>query len=164
MRAIALGCIALALSTTASAGPIADQFAAGVGGVSWGMTLDELLGIRPGGEQFFSTAPGERGYAVADDAPLYGVPRPEMRTQYHLGKDNRATAIAFGVPYERREQLLAELLLLFGQYQKPVVSGTALVYRWPVDGRLGVSVRASREPKNGILEFWVMVKERREAE
>ena len=45
MRAIALGCIALALSTTASAGPIADQFAAGVGGVSWGMTLDELIGI-----------------------------------------------------------------------------------------------------------------------
>ena len=71
MRAIALGCIALALSTTASAGPIADQFAAGVGGVSWGMTLDELIGSRPGGEQFFSTAPGERGYAVADDAPLF---------------------------------------------------------------------------------------------
>ncbi|HET9395227.1 MAG TPA: hypothetical protein VFO36_04150 [Nitrospiraceae bacterium] len=61
MHAFALGCVALALSTSTSAGPIADHFAAGVRGISWGTTLDELIAVRPGGEQFFSTAPGERG-------------------------------------------------------------------------------------------------------
>jgi hypothetical protein len=50
MRAFAVGCAAFALSTSALAGPIADQFAAGVRGVSWGMTLDELIAVRPGGE------------------------------------------------------------------------------------------------------------------
>ncbi|HET9395228.1 MAG TPA: hypothetical protein VFO36_04155 [Nitrospiraceae bacterium] len=68
------------------------------------------------------------------------------------------------MPYERREQLLAELLLLFGQYQKPVARGTALLYLWPVDGRLRVGVRASREPKNGILEFWVGLEEKRDTD
>jgi hypothetical protein len=73
----------------------------------------------------------------------------------HFGKDNQVGSIAFGMPYERREQLLAELLLLFGPYQKTVERETALIYVWPAHGRLRIAVRATREPKNGILEFWV---------
>ena len=54
------------------------------------------------------------------------------------------------------------LLLLFGRYHKPVARGTALVYLWPADGDLRIGVKASREPKNGILEFWVEIKEQRD--
>ena len=82
-------------------------------------------------------------------------PRQEMKVQYHFGKSNEVIAIAFGLPYERREQLLGQLLLLFGPYRKPYVADTALIYDWPADRRVAISVRASREPKNGILEFWL---------
>ena len=119
------------------------------------MTLDELIAIRPGGDQYFSTAPGERCYVVADDEPLYGIARPAMRMQYHFSKDNRVIEIGIGVPYERREQLLSELLLAFGPYRKPYVHGTAIHYRWPAAQRAQIGVRASRDPKNGMLEFWI---------
>jgi hypothetical protein len=155
MRTIVLACASIALSTSTFAGPIDDQFTAGVGGVSWGMKLDELIGIRPGGDHYFSTAPGERAYTVMDDEALFGIPRQGMRIQYHFGKDNGVRSIAIGVPYERREQLLGALLLLFGQCQKPYVEGTAVHYDWPSDQRVWLGVRASRNPTNGILELWV---------
>jgi hypothetical protein len=156
MRIIALACLLLALSTSAFAG-VDDEFAAGVRGVPWRMTLDELIAVRPGGDHYFSTALGEHCYIVADDEPLYGIPRPAMRMQYHFGKDNRVTSIAIGVPYERREQLLSELLLSFGPYRKPRVYGTAIYYDWPPARRAQIGVRASRDPQNGILELWIRV-------
>jgi hypothetical protein len=161
MRIIALACVSLALSASAIAGAVDNEFAAGVRGVPWETTLDELIAIRPGGDQYFSTAPGERCYIVADDEPLYGIARPTMRMQYHFGKDNRVTSIAIGVPYDRREQLLGELLLAFGPYRKPYVYGTAIHYEWPSAQRARIGVRASRDPNNGMLEFWIRVVETR---
>lgn len=162
MRIIALACVSLALATSAIAGAVDDEFAAGVRGVPWGTTFDELIAIRPGGDQYFSTAPGERCYTVADDDPLYGIARPGMRMQYHFGKNNRVTSIGIGVPYERREQLLSELLLAFGPYRKPYVYGTAIHYDWPATQRAQIGVRASRDPKNGMLELWIGVVESRQ--
>jgi len=161
MRIIALACISLALATSAIAGAVDDEFAAGVRGVPWGTTLDELIAIRPGGDQYFSTAPGERCYIVADDEPLFGIARPGMRMQYHFSKDNRVTSIGIGVPYEQREQLLSELLLAFGPYRKPYVYGTAIYYDWPARGRARIEVRVSRDPPNGMLEFWIEAVEKR---
>jgi hypothetical protein len=162
MRTIALACVSLALSTSALAGPIDDQFAAGVGGVPWGMKLAELIAIRPGGDQYFSTSAGERVYTIADDEPLFGIPRPGMRVQYHFGKQNEVRSIAVGVPYERRDELLGQLLLLFGRHFAPTTTVAAIDYDWPADRRVLVGVRASRDPQNGILEFWVGYRDSRD--
>jgi hypothetical protein len=81
--------------------------------------------------------------------------------QYHFSKDNRVTSIAIGMPYERREQLLSELLLAFGPYRKPYVYGTAIHYIWPATQRAQIGVKASRDPKNGMLELWIRVVETR---
>jgi hypothetical protein len=161
MRTIALVALFIGLSASALAGPIDDQFAAGVGGIPWGTKLHDLVAIRPGGDHDFSTAPGDRSYALLDDEPLFGIPRAGTRIQYHFGKHDEVESVSIGVPYERREQLLGQLLASFGQYRTPVTRGTAISYYWPADRRCSISVRASREPRNGILEFWVHVIEER---
>ena len=90
MRTIALVVLSIGLSASALAGPIDDQFAAGVGGIPWGMKLHDLVAMRPGGDHASSTAPGERTYALLDDEPLFDVPQPGTRIQYHFGKRRRS--------------------------------------------------------------------------
>jgi hypothetical protein len=63
--------------------------------------------------------------------------------------------IAFGIPYERRDQLLGTLISLFGSYAATRVVGTAIIYRWPPDSGVALVVRVSKDPNNGILELWV---------
>jgi hypothetical protein len=155
MRIIALACSSLVLVTSAVVGAVDDEFATGVRGVPWGTTFDELIAIRPGGDQYFSTAPGERCYIVADDEALYGIARPGMRMQYPFSKYNRVISLGIGVPYDRREQLLSELLLAFGPSRKPYVYGSAIHYDWPATQHAQIGVRASRDPKNGMLELWI---------
>ena len=75
MRTIALVVLSIGLSASALAGPIDDQFAAGVDGIPWGTKLHDLVAIRPGGDHYFSTAPGERTYTLLDDEPLFDIPR-----------------------------------------------------------------------------------------
>lgn len=137
------------------AGPIAMQFNSGYDGVFWGTSLTKLVGMFPNGEHYFSTAPGERGYMVQTDDPLFDVPRTGMRVQYHLGTDGGVEHIAIGLPYERRDQLLGTLLSMFGAYSTTRTVGTAVIYQWPRDNRIIISVRASKDPTNGILEFWI---------
>lgn len=157
MRTLALACVSLVLSTPAFAGDIDDQFAAGIGGIPFGTKLDDLIAMRPAGDQHFSTSPGHRCYILDDDEPLFGIERHDMRVQYHLGKNNEVRSVALGVPYAMREQLLGQLLAMFGRYWESSSDPTAVGYYWPADERVRVSVRASRDPKNGILEFWVSV-------
>ena len=157
MRTLALACVSLVLATPAFGGIIDDQFAAGIGGIPFGTKLDDLIAIRPGGDQHFSTAPGHRCYFLDDDEPLFGIERRDMRVQYHLGKNNEVRSIGLGVPYAMREQLLGQLMATFGRYWEFSPEPTARNYYWPADKRVRISVRASRDPKNGILEFWVDV-------
>jgi hypothetical protein len=157
MRTLALACVSLILSTPAFAGDIDDQFAAGMGGIPFGMKLDDLIAMRPGGDQHFSTSPGHRTYILDDDEPLFGIERRGMRVQYHLGKNNEVLAVALGVPYAMREQLLGQLMAMFGRYWESSSEPTVVNYNWGADKRVYVSVRASKDPKNGILEFWVRV-------
>lgn len=157
MRTLALACASLVLSTPAFAGEIHDQFAAGIGGIPWGAQLHDLIAMRPGGDQYFSTAPGGRSYELNDDGPLFGIERPGMRVQYHLGKSNEVRSVALGVPYAMREQLLGQLTAMYGRYWESSSDPVAISYHWPADNRVRMSVRASRDPKNGILEFWVTV-------
>jgi hypothetical protein len=155
MRTLALACVSFVLTTPASAGEIHNQFAAGIGGIPWGTKLDDLIAMRPGGDQHFSTAPGQRCYFLDDGEPLFGIERRGMGVEYHLGTNNEVRSVALGVPYAMREQLLGQLSSMFGRYWESSSDPVALSYRWPVDDRVYISVRASRDPKNGILEFWV---------
>ena len=92
---------------------------------------------------------------VRNDDPIFGVPRAGTRVQYHLGKDGGVELIAVGVPYERRDQLIGTLLSLFGSYSSTSTVGQAIIYRWQRDDRIAISVKASKDPTNGILEFWI---------
>jgi hypothetical protein len=143
------------ISQAVCAAAIADQFGSGYGGVKWGTSVASLVGMLPGGDHFFSAPPGERAYMVRNDDMLFGVPRDGMRIQYYFGDDNGVDWIAMGIPYERREQLLGSLVSLFGSYAVTRTEGVAIRYVWPTDHGITMSVRASRDPTNGILEFWV---------
>jgi hypothetical protein len=139
----------------ADAGPIAAQFGSGYEGVQWGTTLTKLVGLFPEGEHYFSTAPDSRVYMVQNNYPIFDVPRVGTRVQYALGINGGVESIAVGVPYERRDQLLGALLSLFGSYSATGTVGTAIIYQWPQDNQIQISVRASKNPTNGILEFWI---------
>lgn len=139
----------------ASAGAIADQFGHGYGGMAWATPLASLVGMLPGGDHYFSSLAGERLYTVKNDDPLFGIPREGMRIQYHFGKTNRLRDVAVIVPYERREQLLASLVSMFGSYNNPVTIGRTIIYAWPQDHGIWVAVRASVDATNGILELWI---------
>jgi hypothetical protein len=105
MRSAIFLAVILFAAQRSAAGPIEAQFGSGYEGVSWGMSLTKLVGVFPDGEHYFTTAPGERGYMVRNNDPIFGVPRAGTRVQYHLGKDGGVEIIAVGVPYERRDQL-----------------------------------------------------------
>lgn len=137
------------------AGPIADQFRSGYGGVSWGTSLTDLVAMFPNGEHHFSTAPGTRVYLVRSDEPIFDVPRAGTQIQYHLGAFGGVEMIAIDVPYERRDQLMGALYSSFGSYSVVQHIGTAVVYLWNRDDGITMSVRASTDPKFGILEFWI---------
>ncbi len=144
------------LAPLAHGGSIATQFSGGYGGVSWGTSLDSLVGMLPGGEHHFSTSPGERAYIVENGDLFFGIPRSGMNIVYHMGKGNVVEDIEIGFPYERRDQLIGVLLSLFGAYTQTVVNqGLAVIYLWPRDNGITVTVRASTNPTNGILEFGV---------
>ena len=144
----------IAAPSAAWCGPIADQFGSGYEGVTWGLRLADLVGMMPGGDHYWSTAPGKRVYVVKNDAPLFGVPREGTRVQYHLGKDGGVEHIAIGVPYERREQVLSSLNLQFGGYVAHDF-GPATCYMWGEDRQVRLSLCVSRDPRYGIAEVWI---------
>jgi len=147
--------VALASAPVVRAGSIADQFGSGYGGVTWGLALGQLVGMIPGGDHYFSSAPGRREYSVRNDEAFLGVPRVGTRIQYGLGLDGGVESIAMGFPYERREDLLGALYSQFGRTSRVDEVGTALIYRWPQDRDVEIAVRASRDPRYGILELWI---------
>lgn len=155
MRWIASLVVLALVSPIASAGAISAQFNSGFGGVSWGMSMGALVGMLPGGEHHFSTAPGDRVYIVRNDDPIYGVPRENGQIQYHFGADNEVESIALSLPYERREQVMEALIGMFGAYARVHEEGTARIYTWQPDRDIVLGVRASRNPTYGILEVWI---------
>jgi len=143
------------VSSICWSGPIAAQFGSGYGGIPWGMSLVDLVGVLPGGEHFFATTAGERDYAVENNESLVGVPRTGMKVQYGLGKDNRVEVIAVNVPYERRDQLLDALVIAFGSFKGKFTKGTSTTYYWAVDDGIQISLRASVVSSYGILQFGI---------
>jgi hypothetical protein len=143
------------LCQTAFGGPITDEFRGGYGGIPWGTTLTDLVGMLPSGRHYFavtSTA-GERNYDVTSDEPLLGVPRRGMSVQYGIGKWSTVDIVGVSVPYERRDELLGVLIARFGNYSKRAQVGASTYYEWPQEGCLRISLRASTSPSYGILQF-----------
>jgi hypothetical protein len=92
------------------------------------MTMDELITICPGDDQYFLTAPGERCYIVADNASIRDrASGPTHATPFSEGP-TESSRFGVAVPFEPREQLLSELLLAFGLYLKPPTDRTAIHY------------------------------------
>jgi hypothetical protein len=157
MRRVTLAIVGANILCSASfAGPIAEQFRSGFGGVAWGTSLTNLVGVFPEGDHYFSTAPGQRVYVARSDEPILGVPRAGTRVQYHLGKEGGVEMIAIGVPYERRDQLLGDAMSIFGTYASTRAVGPATIYRWLTDDGITVEIRCSTSPRFGILEFWIL--------
>jgi fluoride ion exporter CrcB/FEX len=143
----------LTLFATASwSGPIASQFSSGHDGIPWGATLANVVGIFPSGQHYFATTTGGREYSLFSDVAFLGVPRIGMETQYGFDKDNRLYIVGINIPYEYREQLLGTLIASFGTYSSRSLDGTTLLYSWPKDHGLTLTVRTSQNPEFGILQ------------
>jgi hypothetical protein len=143
------------LCSASFAGPMAAQFRSGFGGVAWGTSLTNVVGVLPEGDHHFSTAPGHRVYFARNDEPILGVPRAGTRVQYHLGENGGVEMIGVEVPYERRDQLVGAAVSMFGAYASARAVGGVTIYRWPADDGITIEIRCSTEPRFGILEFWI---------
>ena len=155
MSRVSVALASLLAAQAATAGPIAQEFRGGYDGIAWGTTLTAVVGALPGGDHYFSSEPGTRMYSVRNDAPLFGIPREGMKVQYCFSAAGGVDNISIRLAYEEREALLGTLITLFGPYNRVMEKDSAISYVWPWDHEISISVRASREPTNGILEFWI---------
>jgi len=150
-------CITLVLASSAvSAGGAAQQFASGYGGISWGMSVDDVIGMMPDGNLYFALPEGSRDYIVKNEEPLFGISRSGQTLQYHFGSDGGVDQIEVHIAYENREELIGTMISQFGTgYLKRDYGSTESRF-WSVDGKTYVGLRVSREPRYGIAEFFVI--------
>ena len=154
MRYVVLG-VLIAASASVRAGPIADEFGPGYGGVGWNLHLADIVGMMPEGEHYFSDAPGQRDYAVSNDGPLLGVPRQGMRVRYYFDQDDGLMSIAIAIPYDRYQQMLGVLIAQFGRYARIDEVGAITYYRWKEDQKIRLKLRVTKEPRYGIAEVLI---------
>src|SRR5215468_10233410 len=156
MRSVCFGIIVFLASSATSAGGAAQQFVSGYGGVSFGMSLADVIGMIPDGNLYFALPEGSRDYLVKNDEPLFGISRSGQTLQYHFGTDGRVDQIEVHVAYENREQLIDTMVSQFGTaYLKRDYGSTETRY-WSVDRKTYIGLRMSREPRYGIAEFFVI--------
>jgi len=157
MRSACFGITFLLASTAVSAGGAAQQFASGYGGVSWGMSLADVIGMMPDGNLYFTLPEGSRDYIVKNEEPLFGISRSGQTLQYHFGIDGHVDQIEVHVAYENREQLVGTMISQFGStYIKRDCGSSTECRYWSVDGKTYIGLRMSREPRYGIAEFFVI--------
>jgi hypothetical protein len=154
MRYLFLAMLVVASAPT-SAGPIFAEFGSGYDGVTFGLPLADLVGMMPEGEHYFANAPGQRDYAVRNDAPLLGVPRSGTRVHYYLDKNDRVENIAISIPYDQHQQLLGVLIAQFGRYSQAADIGVITHYWWKEDQQIRIGLRVSKDPRYGIAEFTI---------
>ena len=137
------------------AGSVYDTFRTGVLGVSWGTTLDELVGIYPAGDHMFAVTPGHRAYWVKDGQAFVGVPRERNGVLYGLDEQNRVVVAAVAFEFERKIELRNTLTSLFGPptYAPPSEQRTA--YGWHADSGISVTVTELGLPHQQIV--WLVV-------
>jgi len=156
MRSTCFGISLILASSAISAGGPAQQFASGYGGISWGTSVDDVIGMMPDGNLYFALPEGSRDYIVKNDDPIFGISRSGQTLQYHFGVDGRVDQIEVHVAYESREQLVDAMISQFGAaYSKRHVGSTESQF-WAVDGRTFIGIRVSRASRYGIAEFFVV--------
>jgi hypothetical protein len=156
MRSAYLGITLVLASTVVCAGGAAQQFASGYGGVSWGMSVADVVGMMPNGNLYFTLPEGARDYIVKNDEPLLGVSRSGQTLQYHFGVDGRVDQIEVHIAYDSREQLLGAMISQFGNYYLKRDYGSTTTLYWIVDQKVSMGLRTSNDPRYGIAEFFVI--------
>jgi hypothetical protein len=156
MRSACFAITFLLASTAVCAGGAAQQFVSGYGGVSWRMSVADVIGMMPDGNLYFTLPEGSRDYIVKNEEPLFGVSRSGQTLQYHFGIDGHVDQIEVHVAYENREQLIGTMISQFGSSYINRDYGSTENRYWRVDGRTYIGLRMSREPQYGIAEFFVI--------
>lgn len=139
----ALLLFAFAFSTAAGAHSISDEFAAGFGGVSWGMSFKELVKQFPGGYQSFCTAPGGVCYTLNMEDPVLGVTREGDYARFGTDADGKVMECEIQIPFERADSLIQIISGRFGPVIGPENDRLVKAYHWPTDGGMYLAVRTS---------------------
>lgn len=139
----------------AFAGPIADRFGTNIVGFPWGVPLDSIVGVFPQGDHVYSTAPGERSYAIKDNQDFLGVPRAGQNILYSFGRQNELVSVTFSFPYERRDEIQGALMAAFGAPASTAPWGRQKASRWLDEKGVAITLVASTEPRYGIV--WLSI-------
>jgi hypothetical protein len=155
VKGIPLLFLAVLLSRTAGAGPIAEQFQGGFNGATWGISLDSLVSMFPPGEHVFATTPGERAYLIKDQSPFLNVPRDGQSVLFGLNDKDLLESITVGFAYDRKEHVLGALISAFGAATATGTKGTKTFNCWKRDAKIALCFWASKEAKHGIA--WITI-------
>jgi hypothetical protein len=156
MRALLLAVILSVLPQAASAGPIAKAFRSGFAEVAWGTRLANLVEKYPGGDQVLTRGLGCRVYLVRVEDAFLGISRPGSTTMFALWEDNTVAAIGLDIPYQKRDQLLNALEQAFGPYVAAKNLRGSTFYIWKEDEGIGFYAGATRDPRHGVLNVWIV--------
>jgi len=156
MRNTCFGIALVLASSAVSAGGIGLQFASGYGGVSWGMSVADVVGMMPDGNLYFALPDGSRDYIVKNEEPLFGIARSGQTLQYHFGIDGHVDMIEVHVAFENREELISTMISQFGSDYLKRNYGSKESRFWRVDGKTYIGLSVSPEPRFGIAEFFVV--------
>lgn len=142
-------------SAACEAGPTYDTFRAGVFGIPWGTSLDELVGIFPAGDHMFAVTPGHRAYWVKEGQPFLGVPREHSGVLYALDEHNRVYSVAVAFEFERKIELKNALTFLLGPPTNVPPAEQRTQYGWRKDGGISIGVTEFGLPHQQII--WLVV-------
>ena len=147
--------LALVASAAAMAHGIFDEFAAGFGGVPWGIDFPALLAQFPGGYEDFSTAPGGVAYALNIDDPVLGIARRGQHVTYGIGTDGKVEFIQIQVPYDQTSVLISTLTSSLGPAKSLEVRGVVTSYLWPNARGMALSVRTTNNRAYGLTALTI---------
>jgi hypothetical protein len=153
---IAAALLALATSVATAAPSISDEFAAGFGGVPWGIDLAELIAKYPGGYEAFSTDPGGVCYSLNIDDPVLGISRQGHYVVYGIGAEGKVEAIGIQVAYDQTANLISAVTSRFGPPKHLEGKGLETDYRWPVDRGMTLSVRTTNNRAYGLTTLTIL--------
>jgi hypothetical protein len=150
-----IAAILLALMTSAAtAAPgISDEFAAGFGGVPWGIELAALIAQFPGGYVTFSTAPGGLHYTLNIDDPVLGISRVGEHVTFEIGTDLKVMYIEIQVPYDQASALIEAVTTRFGPAKTLEVDGAITVRHWPTYQGFGINIRTTDNRAYGLTSL-----------
>jgi hypothetical protein len=144
--------VALVLvANLASGSPMSDFVAAGVYGVKWGASIDEVVAVYPQGDHVFSTAAGCRSYWVKDKQLFAGIPREANGMLVNFDERNLVSSVSIGFSYEWRLGLRDRLVSMWGEPQLKLTNGGKTSYGWGRQESYTAVVTEFGSPTNQII-------------